>query len=538
MATSVLPLLSLLFTLLLSTSTAFPTSPPPSASHISDQFYQCIAHQTSGKRNLSQSFFTPENPLFAGVLNSTAQNLRCVEPNVAKPLLIFTPLDESQVSAAVTCASGLRLQLRVRSGGHDYECLSYISLMGIPFAIVDLSKLRSVDVDVKNKVSWVQAGATVGEAYYQISLKSNVLGFPAGLCSSLGIGGHITGGAYGSMMRKYGLGVDNVLDAKMVDAKGRILDRKGMGEEVFWAIRGGGGASFGIILSWKLKLVPVPATVTVFNVPRTLEQGATKVLSKWQKVADKLDENLFIRVVITPANGTDPGKRTIQTAYNALFLGTSDVLLKLMNQSFPELGLKKRDCIQMSWIQSVLFIAGFPLGTPTSALLAGKPPFTNHFKAKSDFVKTPIPETGLTGLWQRLLQEDTPMMILNPYGGKMAAIPESATPFPHRCGNLFMIQYLTLWSEDDVTVAAKHYEWIGKLYDYMEPYVSRYPREAYVNYRDLDLGMNKNHGKVTFLEASSWGTLYFKDNFRRLAQAKTKIDPNNFFRHEQSIPTI
>lgn len=52
----------------------------------------------------------------------------------------------------------------------------------------------------------------------RIAEKSQVHGFPAGLCSSIGIGGQITGGAYGTMMRKHGLGGDNMLDAKMIDA--------------------------------------------------------------------------------------------------------------------------------------------------------------------------------------------------------------------------------------------------------------------------------------------------------------------------------
>lgn len=507
-----------------------------SSQTIQERFYQCITLNSELSIPFSTAFSAPGNSSFNTILESSAQNLRCLVPSLLKPQLIFTPYIENQVQVSVICAKELGVQLRVRSGGHDYEGLSYHSETGEPFIIVDLSRLRSVSVDIKDNSAWAQAGATVGELYYRISQKSKTHGFPAGLCSSLGIGGHITGGAYGTMMRKYGLGADNVIDARIVDANGRILDRQSMGEDLFWAIRGGGGASFGIILAWKVRLVPVPATVTVFTIPKTLEQGGTKILYKWQQVADKIDEDLFIRVIIQPVDGAQKGERTVQTLYNAVFLGRADRLLQVMEESFPELGLTKTDCTEMSWIQSVLYIAGYPGNTPAEVLLQGKSLFKNYFKAKSDFVKEPIPEEGLEGLWKKLLEEDSPLMIFNPYGGRMSNISESEIPFPHRKGVIFKIQYLSLWNDDKPESAAKHMDWIRRLYNYMASYASMLPREAYVNYRDLDLGMNKNG--TSFIQAASWGTRYFKDNFNRLVRVKTKVDPDNFFRHEQSIPTI
>ncbi|XP_051126037.1 berberine bridge enzyme-like 15 [Andrographis paniculata] len=503
---------------------------------IQETFYQCITLNSDLSIPFSTAFSAPDNASFTTILESTAQNLRCLVPSVPKPQLIFKPYTENHVQVAVTCAKQLGVQLRVRSGGHDYEGLSYISLSDEPFIILDLSNLRSVTVNIQDNSAWAQAGATTGELYYRISQKSKTHGFPAGLCTSLGIGGHITGGAYGTMMRKFGLGADNVVDVRIVDASGRILDREAMGEDIFWALRGGGGASFGIILAWKVKLVPVPATVTVFTVPKTLEQGATKILHKWQQVADKIDENLFIRVIIQVANGAQKGQKTVQNLYNALFLGKTERLLEVMEESFPELGLTKKDCTEMSWIQSVLYIAGYPANTPPEVLLQGKSLFKNFFKAKSEFVREPIPETGLEGLWKRLMEEDSPLMILNPYGGMMGKISESEIAFPHRKGVVYMVQYLTLWNEDKPEVEAKHMDWMRKLYNYMAPFASMFPREAYVNYRDLDLGINKNG--TNFIQAISWGAAYYKENFNRLVQVKTKFDPDNFFRHEQSIPTL
>ncbi|KAK2644854.1 hypothetical protein Ddye_020049 [Dipteronia dyeriana] len=523
-------ILSLLSLLLLSAS--FTTS-----ISVEDKFIQCLNLKSEPSIPLS-TVCTQNESTFSSILQSSAQNLRYLEPSKPKPEFIFTPLYESHVQASVICAKQIGIHLRVRSGGHDYEGLSYVSQIETPFVIVDLSKLRSINVDIVDNSAWIQAGATIGEVYYRIAEKSKIHGFPAGLCTSLGVGGHITGGAYGTMMRKYGLGADNVLDARIIDVNGKILDRAAMGEDLFWAIRGGGGASFGIILSWKIKLVPVPETVTVFTVMKNLEQGATKILYRWQQVADKLDENLFIRVIIQPASSgqkTGP-KRTITTLYNAVFLGGTEKLLQVMQQSFPELGLTKNDCIETSWIKSVLYIGGFPSNTPPEILLKGKSTFKNYFKAKSDFVKKPISETALEGLWKRLLAEDSPLMIWNPYGGQMSKIPESETPFPHRNGTLFKIQYVITWYDEEKN-ETMHMDWIRKLYNYMAPYVSKFPREAYVNYRDLDLGMNKKDN-TSFVQASVWGVKYFKDNFNRLVRVKTKVDPDNFFRHEQSIPPL
>ncbi|KAJ0017718.1 hypothetical protein Pint_11311 [Pistacia integerrima] len=509
------PIVSLLILLSASWTISLPTQ---------ESFLHCLNTNSQISVPLS-AFCSPNNSSFSSILQSSAQNLRYLEPSKPKPEFIFTPLYESHVQAAVICSRELGIHMRVRSGGHDYEGLSYVSEIETPFIVVDLAKLRSISVDIPDNSAWIQAE------------KSNTHGFPAGLCPSLGVGGHITGGAYGSMMRKYGLGADNVIDARIIDVNGKILDRAAMGEDLFWAIRGGGGASFGVILSWKIKLVPVPPIVTVFTVTKSLEEGATKTLYRWQQVADKLDENLFIRVVIQVASSTvKKGQRTVTNSYNALFLGGADRLLQVMQQSFPELGLTRKDCIETSWIKSVLYIGGYPSNTPPEVLLQGKSTFKNYFKAKSDFVKQPIPETALEGLWTRLLQEDSPLMIWNPYGGMMSKISESEIPFPHRKGTLFKIQYVSLW-EDGEKNAARHMDWIRKLYNYMAPYVSQFPREAYVNYRDLDLGTNKK-SNTSFVEASAWGAKYFKDNFNRLVRVKTKVDPDNFFRHEQSIPPL
>ncbi|XP_021911168.1 berberine bridge enzyme-like 17, partial [Carica papaya] len=269
-----------------------PASSSPDSSF--DSFLRCLV-QSPSKQSISKAIFTPSNPSFQSIYEAYANNRRFWTPETPKPLAIITALEEAHVQATVICAKKNNIQMRIRSGGHDYEGLSYISF--VPFVILDMFNLRAIDVDIPRETAWVQAGATTGELYYRIAEKSGVHAFPAGVCTTLGAGGHFSGGGYGTLIRKYGLSVDNIIDAQLVDVNGRILDRKLMGEDLFWAIRGGGGASFGVILSWKIKLVRVPPKVTVFNVVRTLKQGATDVVYKWQQVASKLDKDLFIRIM-------------------------------------------------------------------------------------------------------------------------------------------------------------------------------------------------------------------------------------------------
>ncbi|KAL1205041.1 Berberine bridge enzyme-like 9 [Cardamine amara subsp. amara] len=511
----------------------FPTSfaSPPTIENV---FAQCLSDfKPSNPKSPIQNFiFTQQSPKFLTTLNNYVRNLRYFNTTTRKPTAIVTAADVTHIQATITCAKKLSLQLRIRSGGHDYDGLSYSS--PIDFVILDMFNLRSIKIDSKLDTAWVQAGATLGEIYYGVANKSNDLrGFPAGVCPGLGAGGHFSGGGYGNMMRKYGLSIDNIIDAKIIDAKGRVLDRSSMGEDLFWALRGGGAASFCVVLAWKIKLVPTPEKVTVFNAETVGNRGSvntTELVAKWQEIADKIDNDLFIRLTLGAS------KKTVKASFMGMFLGNSAKLLEIMNVNFPELGLKQTECVEMKWIESVLFWLSIPPGTaPTTMMLNRIPQKLIYLKRKSDYVQKPISRTGLESIFKVLLENENVTMAWNPYGGKMNEIPSSETAFPHRAGNMFKIQYAANWFVAGEEVANDCLSQTERVFEAMSPYVSKNPREAFLNYRDIDIGKNMNS---TYEEGKVYGMKYFKNNFERLVKVKSRVDPDNFFRYEQSIPVL
>ncbi|KAK4741683.1 hypothetical protein SAY87_025271 [Trapa incisa] len=543
MGWSTFPLSLTVVLLLLRSPTVFSSSGDDdfTASLYAD-FLHCLENRTqSSSPDLSQLLYSQSNSSYAAALQSYARNRRFTSSSSvtasSKPLLILAPTHHSHVSAAVLCSRDLGLHLRTRSGGHDYEGVSYASQSNEPFIVLDTFNFRSIDVDVAGESAWVESGAILGELYYRISEKSSVLGFPAGICPTVGVGGHFSGGGYGNMIRKFGLSVDHITDARIVDVEGRVLDRASMGEDLFWAIRGGGGASFGVILTYKVNLVSVPSTVTVFRVEKTLEQNATDLVYRWQHVAPATDNGLFMRLLLQPITSrTRKGEKTIRASVLAQFLGDADRLVSIMAGEFPELGLRKEDCMEMSWIESAVWW-GFKNRTTREALLDRTPESLNFLKRKSDYVQVPITRPGLESLWAKMIELGKVGLVFNAYGGAMAEVPSSETPFPHRAGNLFKIQYSISWGQESPEMETNYLNQIRSLHSFMTPFVSKDPRRAYLNYRDLDIGVAQN-GKDIYGNDSVYGVKYFVGNFERLVGVKTVVDPMNFFRNEQSIPTL
>uniref|UniRef100_A0A251VSJ4 Putative cannabidiolic acid synthase-like 1 n=1 Tax=Helianthus annuus TaxID=4232 RepID=A0A251VSJ4_HELAN len=515
---------------------------------LADNFLQCLSQDPNV--TTTNFVFTQNDSEYSFILESTIANLKYSTPTTPKPLAVITPLTYSHVQSTILCSKHLKFQIRIRSGGHDSEGLSYTSSYQSPFVVLDLRELRSVIIESGQNTAWVETGATLGELYYWVSQESPNLGFAAGTCPTVGAGGHISGGGFGNMMRKYGLAADNVIDARIVDANGKILDRKSMGEDLFWAIRGGGGGSFGVVVAWKVNLVYVPDKVTVFSLTKTIEEGGSSLFNKWQYVSHNVSRDLFIRVEIQPALN-ESGNKTIQVMFSSMFLGNVDQLMETITDGFPELGLQEKDCSEMSWIETVLYFDDYTVGRSVDVLKERNTVDKSYGINKSDYVKEPIPEEKLEEIWKWCLEGDWPVLVMEPQGGKMHEIDDTIIAYPYRKGYLYNVQYREKWEDDSFESSEKRISWMRKMYENMAPYVAKNPRAAYVNFRDLDLGEN-DVDNTSYLNALKWGSKYFGDNFRRLAMVKGYfgdnfrrlamvkgvVDPDNFFFYEQSIPPL
>lgn len=404
--------------------------------------------------------------------------------------------------------------------------------------------LNKVAVDLTSETAWVGGGATLGETYYAIAEASNVHGFSAGSCPTVGVGGHIGGGGFGLLSRKYGVAADHVVDALLVDANGRLLNREGMGEDVFWAIRGGGGGVWGIVYAWKIKLIKVPKIVTSFIISRQgTKSHVENLVNKWQHIAPNLIDDFYITCFVGAGLPEAEKIGEISATFKGFYLGPRNEALSIVKQAFPEVQLGEEDCKEMSWIESILFFSGLSKGSSILDLKNRYLQDKNYFKAKSDYVKTPISASGISSLVESLENEAKGYVILDPYGGTMERISGEDIPFPHRKGNLFTIQYLVAWYEEDNDKSKKYIEWIRDLYGKMTEFVSWGPRCAYINYMDIDLGemelINSSDQNEDAVEiARVWGEKYFLKNYDRLVKAKTIIDPNNVFTNQQGIPPM
>ncbi|HKJ41323.1 MAG TPA: FAD-binding oxidoreductase [Sunxiuqinia sp.] len=414
------------------------------------------------------------------------------------PGMFVKCVDVADVIAAVNFGRENNLLTSVRGGGHNAGGLGLCE----GGMVIDLSGIKYVRVNVGDATVRVGGGNLWGEVDH--ATHPFGLAVPAGIISTTGVGGLTLGGGVGHLSRKYGLTIDNLLEVDMVLADGSFVTvNKNHHEDLFWAIRGGGG-NFGIVTSFLFQAHPVKA---VFGGPMLWPIEQTEEIMTWyhEFIHNAPDElNGFVATLIIPGPPFPDhlhGKQFCGIIW--CYAGDLDQVeeifkpIRAMKPFFEFVGEMPYPAIQ------TLFDGLLPPGMQWY----WRADFFNDLgpKARSEHLKfgSSIP----TPLSQ---------MHMYPISGAAARVGKDETPWAYRDAKYAGV---IVGIDPDPANAEKITKWCKDYYDALHPYSSG---GAYSNFM-MDEGQDR-------VKAS------YKHNYERLTKIKKKYDPDNFFRVNQNIP--
>jgi FAD/FMN-containing dehydrogenase len=173
-----------------------------------------------------------------------------------RPAIVLRPTNPADVVTALVFARERELDIAVKSGGHSIPGLSTCD----GGAVIDLSRMRGVEVDAERRIAHVNGGSLLGELDEQA--QSVGLVCPVGVVGHTGVAGLTLGGGMGRLQRRFGLTIDNLLSVELVTADGQLVRAsEEENADLFWGIRGA-GANFGIVTSFEFRLHPLDGAVT------------------------------------------------------------------------------------------------------------------------------------------------------------------------------------------------------------------------------------------------------------------------------------
>lgn len=403
------------------------------------------------------------NPRFDNVKPSAV--VRCAEP--------------ADVAESIAFARRYGVPIVSRSGGHSYVGAS-TRAGGM---VLDVRPMAGITVGTGT--ARVGAGALLKSVYSVLGARGRVV--PGGTCPTVGIAGLALGGGEGLATRKFGLTCDAIQSLQLVTADGKIRTVDAHHDaELFWACRGGGGGTFGVVTAFQLKTFPSP-TFSSFRATWSWS-NAGAVLRGWQNRMRAVGDSVWANLHLQTTSG---GSRSAVVFGVTFDNDPTDQLAKL-----------------------VAAVGKDPSGTSIRrnrklGPLGGSDRVT--FFAGSDVLKAPIPAAGIDAVLAVVnravaakLQADA---IFDPLGGAAGRVGPDATAFPWRSA-FATIQW---YAERGRTTTAAAEKWV---------------RESHASVRASSAG-----AYVNYLEpARPGGSPYFGTHLKRLRAAKVKYDPGNVFR--------
>jgi FAD binding domain/Berberine and berberine like len=417
-----------------------------------------------------------------------------------RPALIARCTGPDDVAKVIAFARGRELPLAVRGGGHNGAGLGTCD----DGVVIDLSPINDVQVDPQARTVRVGGGCTWGEV--DRATDEHGLATPSGIISTTGVGGLTLGGGLGHLTRKYGLAIDNLLEADLVLASGdQVHVSADEHPDLYWAIRGGGG-NFGVVTSFLFRLSDVG---TVIGGPTfwPVEIGA-EALSAYREFLPNAPRELngFFAFHTVPPAPPFPEEIHLRKVCGVVwcYLGSEEDAAKAMApllEALPEPLLHGPHPMRHFELQSA-FDGLYPAG--------------EQWYWRADFVKD-IPDEAAE-IHARFAADMPTMkstMHMYPIDGAAHDVAPSDTAWSYRDAN---------WGStfagvdpDPANVDAIR-QWSIDYFEALHPYSAG---GAYVN-------MMMDEGQQRVRAA-------YRDNHDRLARVKASYDPDNVFRINQNI---
>ena len=436
------------------------------------------------------------------------------------PQLIIHCVCESDVVAAVKFARKRKLHVTTRSGGHSTAGYSVNDQI-----VIDTSAIAHVLVDVEAKRARVGPGTNFGTLNRM--LDSYDLHVPGGGCETVCVAGYMQGGGFGFTSRLFGMNCDLVHSVRVVTAEGKILyANETENSDLYWAVRGGTGNQFGVLVEIEYNLVPLKK-LTGFGLRFGMKdeaeiQTVCRVLEDLQKKYTKDGPpklGLQVLMVYVPT-AKKPKAQKPCLLVRGVYDGTKaecqaaiGPLLDHVRNRKTQVEIFKRD--RYLKLNEVLLQTANPPGLDLPNVSMNTKPLVDS---------RIVAENHTSERWREVVDvllsapDKTCFVALELYGGAINEMPGDATAFVHRDAslNLFAWAFWTFEAHRDNSV-----RWLDKFAGIAQAMGNG---RRYQNY--------PRRGDSGYLEQ------YFGDNLERLVKAKQTFDPHNLFAFEQSIPSV
>ncbi|MCW6005083.1 FAD-binding oxidoreductase [Micromonospora sp. CPCC 205371] len=407
------------------------------------------------------------------------------------PAYVLRPRSVADVQAGVRFAAGAGLVLSVRGGGHGFPGFG-TNDGGV---VIDLRGLASVEVVDKDRHRVrIGGGATWGQV--AAALAPHGLAISSGDTKSVGVGGLTLTGGIGWKVRKYGLALDNVVDAEVVTASGEVVRASAeRNPELFWAIRGGGG-NFGVVTAFDF--VAHPTTDVFYGKITFPASEAAGVLAGWADYLRTAPAELTsIANLANPFAGGPEAPVEIHVAFD----GDDPDLAAQALDPIRRLGTVLDDDVAL---------------TPyVDTLVDGMtPPPGIQLVTRSGFVdKESVPEV-LQILTEVGAAERSPIISIRSVGGAVSQVPDDATAYAHRRAELMFVT--TIAGPKPVVEAAG--PGLEAIWGRLAPHVSG----AYANF-------------LASATDDDVAAVYPTWTYERLAAVKRRYDPGNLFARNHNV---